>query len=397
MDSRLKIFFLCVLGFLVLLILMTQSQQSNSEGITSAPGMKDTFVTESGLKDSLLNENSNSQSSLVWKYWGNKSPSLHLTIKDKYSKTGGHHLALIVIKGDKYYGSDLDNYVSMQPCYSTPDSVEFCRPSLSFSSLQGREVTAYVLLEMEKSLTAFKGSNDLGILMETNPKKMIKLDLTVPFFDEKGFISDSKYADRSWCWFKTNVMEYGDFKPKCQELLDQYNSVVPKKVNGLGGVDEPIEIIQYVDFEDIFSFRFYQNTYPLIKSNYLDNGKAVFIVKNFPLNYHSNAMDAAKSFECSRILGDEDTPLEMYGLLFEGYDNGITVDSINKMAEVVGLNLIDFTDCLNEDSTKELISGDINSGNALGVSGTPTFFINGEKLVGAQDYSKFEEKLNSEK
>ena len=160
----------------------------------------------------------------------------------------------------------------------------------------------------------------------------------------------------------------------------------------LGDKNAPITIIESSDFECPFCERFYSQTLPLIKKNYIDTGKAKLVYRDFPLSFHPNAQKAAEAAECA---GEQGKYYEMHDLLFEkGVSGGI--NAFKQYAKDLGLNITKFNECLNSGKYADEVQKDFQDGQSYGVSGTPTFFINGIKVVGAQPYSVFEQIIEQE-
>ncbi len=74
----------------------------------------------------------------------------------------------------------------------------------------------------------------------------------------------------------------------------------------------------------------------------------------------------------------------------------LTIAGLKVMAAAIGLDEGSFSSCLDSDKYKEKIVDDTDYGSDMGVSGTPTFFINGVMLVGAQPQSEFEKVIDAE-
>src|SRR6188768_3629184 len=72
------------------------------------------------------------------------------------------------------------------------------------------------------------------------------------------------------------------------------------------------------------------------------------------------------------------------------------LDTVRGYAKQLGLDEGQFNQCINNQSNVAPISADLQAGNALGVTGTPTFFINNKKLVGSQPMAILEEIINAE-
>jgi len=158
-----------------------------------------------------------------------------------------------------------------------------------------------------------------------------------------------------------------------------------------GDEDAPVEIIEFSDFECPFCSRFYVQTYPMIKENYIDTGKVKFIHRDFPLGFHANAQKASEAAECAK---DQDLYWEMYEALYTATD--LTLPSLKQMAADAGVDTETFDTCLDSGEKAAEIAKDMSDGQAAGVSGTPSFFINGVKLVGAQPFSAFQQIIDAE-
>jgi len=160
-----------------------------------------------------------------------------------------------------------------------------------------------------------------------------------------------------------------------------------------GNKDAPITIIEFSDFQCPFCERFYSDTLPQIIKNYVDTGKAKFVYKHFPLvSIHSSAQKAAEASECA---GEQGKFWEYHNTLFENQQS-LDVASLKKYAVQLGLNSNKFNDCLDSGKYESKVNDDLKEGSAAGVTGTPAFFINGQKLVGAQPYESFKPVIDSE-
>lgn len=110
------------------------------------------------------------------------------------------------------------------------------------------------------------------------------------------------------------------------------------------------------------------------------DGKVTFVVRNMPL--HNNSERAAQAAEAAGAQGKFE---EMYDLLFETQPNwGESSESQEEvffgLAEQLGLDMDRFEQVYNDPATAQKVKRDLADGKALGVEGTPSFFINGEKL-----------------
>ncbi|MBT3262621.1 DsbA family protein [Candidatus Woesearchaeota archaeon] len=157
-----------------------------------------------------------------------------------------------------------------------------------------------------------------------------------------------------------------------------------------GKKNAKVEIIEFSDFECSFCGRFYSQTYKQILENYVDTGKVKFAFKHLPLPFHSNAQKASEATECAGKLGKDDAFWGMHDAIFDNQARGMSVSQLKGYAADLGLDQGDFDSCLDNGDMEAKVKAHAAEAAKLGASGTPTFFINGVKLVGAQPYAAFE-------
>lgn len=102
---------------------------------------------------------------------------------------------------------------------------------------------------------------------------------------------------------------------------------------------------------------------------------------------------AAFASECADEQGEY---WAYHDALFEAPDAFTSMDAFVTAAGDLGLDTEAFRACLESDETREEIINDYNDGRAYGVTGTPTFFINGVRLVGAQPLAAFQSVIDEE-
>lgn len=160
----------------------------------------------------------------------------------------------------------------------------------------------------------------------------------------------------------------------------------------LGNPDATVTIVEFSDFQCPFCKRFFDQSLEQLKNEFIDTGKVLFVYKHFPLSFHAQAENAALASECA---GEQDKFLEYHDLIFQ--NQGSLSDSIySQWANDLGLDTTQFDDCYNSGKYLDKIRKDFSDGQGYGVSGTPTFFINGNKLVGAQPYSTIKATIEAE-
>ena len=166
----------------------------------------------------------------------------------------------------------------------------------------------------------------------------------------------------------------------------------------LGSSKAKLVLVEFSDYECPFCARFYSQTLPVIKKEYIDTGKLRFVYKDFPLPFHKNAMKAASAAFCA---GKQGKYFEMHNLLFENQRN---LDDVENFAKKIGLNMKKFRACMNDSATKKAVEGDIAQGRSIGVGGTPTFVlgrlvdgntVEGEVIAGAVPFEVFRNRIEA--
>jgi protein-disulfide isomerase len=152
-----------------------------------------------------------------------------------------------------------------------------------------------------------------------------------------------------------------------------------------GPEDAPVTIVEFSDFQCSFCARFYAQTYPLIREEYGDRVRFVF--KHYPISgLHPDAEPAAMASECANEQG---LFWEYHDLLFEN-QRDLSGSALLRYAEQAGVpDMAQFSECVASQRFASTVMADLLAGDRLGVTGTPTFFINGLPLVGAHPYQTF--------
>lgn len=158
----------------------------------------------------------------------------------------------------------------------------------------------------------------------------------------------------------------------------------------LGNRDAKVTIVEYADFRCPFCERFYTQAEKQLITDYVDTGKARFVFRNYAF-LGQESIWASEAAECANEQGKY---WEYYNWLFsnqapESDLNYYSKANLIKYAGKVGLDTTQFTSCLNSDKYSKRVTDDLASGKTAGVTGTPTAFINGQKIVGAQPYEVF--------
>ena len=127
----------------------------------------------------------------------------------------------------------------------------------------------------------------------------------------------------------------------------------------------------------------------------MDTGKATFVYKHIAI-LGQESLWAAQASECA---ADQGKFWQFHDLLFDK-QNGENQGAFNKdkllgFAQEMKLDMTKFEPCLNQDQTADRVKADSQEGQTAGVRGTPTFFVNGKPLVGAQPIEAFQAAIES--
>ena len=110
------------------------------------------------------------------------------------------------------------------------------------------------------------------------------------------------------------------------------------------------------------------------------------------LSFHPNAMPAA---EAAMAAHEQGKFWEMHDKLFEKQQS-LSTEVYDQIAKEIGLDLNKFHASIESHRNQAVIQADMAAGSAIGASGTPTFFINGRKLVGAMPFESFKQVIDAE-
>jgi protein-disulfide isomerase len=147
----------------------------------------------------------------------------------------------------------------------------------------------------------------------------------------------------------------------------------------LGNPNAPIKIIEFGDFLCPFCARAVTNLYPQIE-NLINEGKVVLYFRDFVV--HPQAMIIHNAARCANEQGKY---WEFNKNAFQKFLNGVDTskkENLLSLAKELNLDIPSFEKCLDENRYSQDIQNDFQAGVSAGVEGTPTFFINGQKVVG---------------
>jgi protein-disulfide isomerase len=163
-----------------------------------------------------------------------------------------------------------------------------------------------------------------------------------------------------------------------EAIVDLYADVDPDRDHIRGADDAPVTLVEYGDFECPYCGR----AEGVVRELLADHGDVRYVWRHLPLtDVHTHAQIAAEAAEAASAQG---AFWEMHDLLFQHQD-ALRPSDLEGYARSLGLDVKRFSDELRSHEYAARVADDVDSADLSGVSGTPTFFINGRRHYGAYD------------
>lgn len=156
-----------------------------------------------------------------------------------------------------------------------------------------------------------------------------------------------------------------------------------------GGKNAPVTIVEFTDFQCPYCRRA-EDVVDQVRTQYGDKVRLVHM--DFPLSFHAQAMGAADAARCAN---EQDKFWQFHDAMFADQSK-LAPDDLKATAKKLGLDTNKFDACFAKNTYEPEINADVAQGRKLDVSGTPTFFVDGRPLVGAQPLSAFQDVINQE-
>jgi len=156
-----------------------------------------------------------------------------------------------------------------------------------------------------------------------------------------------------------------------------------------GSKDAKITIVEWVDFQCPFCVRV-NPTLEQIAKEYGDKVRVAF--KHLPLSMHNKARAAHQASEAAHRQGKF---WEMHDRIFAS-PKDLSPETYLRYAREIGLDIDKYNSDLSSSSVRKTVDADLAMARKLGVSGTPSFFVNGRFLSGAQPYGSFARLIDEE-
>lgn len=179
-------------------------------------------------------------------------------------------------------------------------------------------------------------------------------------------------------------------EPSAQDPIQRVDVSVDDD-RAIGPADAPITIVEFSDYQCPYCQRWHAETFHALMDAY--PGQIRFIYRDFPLySLHPQAEPAAIAANCANEQGKF---WEYHELLFSGKVD-LGKPAYLAYADELGLDKTDFESCVDSQKYITEVTADYQFAGNLGVNSTPTFFVNGIALVGAQPLSVFKQVIDME-
>ncbi len=157
--------------------------------------------------------------------------------------------------------------------------------------------------------------------------------------------------------------------------------------------DGPVTVVEFSDFECPFCREFALTVFPDVRKRLVETGRVRFVFKHFPLTQvHLKSQQAAEAAACA---ADQDKFWEYHDLLYEHQD-ALEIGQLLSYAGELGMDTSVFADCLKTGLRRQDVVNDKSLGLRSGVTGTPTFFFNGRRVVGFLSFEDFSKEVERE-
>jgi protein-disulfide isomerase len=161
----------------------------------------------------------------------------------------------------------------------------------------------------------------------------------------------------------------------------------------LGSAKAPVSLVEFADFQCSFCRKFWSDTLPKLKESYVKQDRVRITYRHFAI-LGKFSEQAAMAAECA---GEQGTFWEYHDKLFANQGGlAFTQSKLQQYGMELGLNAANFKRCLAAEKYRKKVEGETAVAASLGARGTPTFFVNGRLMVGAQPFDVFQTVIEEE-
>ena len=266
---------------------------------------------------------------------------------------------------------------------------EYITAFLLTQEAKKRGVSVEALLDQEVNSKIMPvGDDEIEVFYKSN-KPRIAVDLDKVREQIRGYLHNQKVEAQKALFFKSlrskaKVISYLKSPPIFRAELSVAGE--PAK----GSEKARVTIVKFEDFQCPFCKQV-QPTFNELLARY--NGKVRLVHKDLPLeSLHPQARQAAEAGRCAY---EQRKFWEYHDKLYANSPKA-SADDLKSYAKEIGLNVDSFDRCFASRKYKAVVQQDLNEGAQLGLTGTPTFFINGREISGGQPLEAFTAMIDEE-
>jgi protein-disulfide isomerase len=183
----------------------------------------------------------------------------------------------------------------------------------------------------------------------------------------------------------------------CSSLLAAQSATAPLDMRSKGSPKAPVTVYEMSDFQCPYCRQFALETFPRLERDYIRTGKVRWVFINFPLtSVHSHASAAAELAICA---GKQQAFWRIHDLLFAHQESWAPLKEAGpffvSLADSARLSKPALLTCLESPDTRHSVRADAEGAARSGATSTPTFYIEGGLLEGAQPLPLFRQVLDS--
>jgi protein-disulfide isomerase len=166
----------------------------------------------------------------------------------------------------------------------------------------------------------------------------------------------------------------------------------PENCVSQGRADAAVTIVEVSDYGCSYCRKFHKETWPALTQQYIETGQAQWIALPFALD--GSRIPATNASLCAN---DQDAYFEMGELLYDQQESPLafTRDGFMTAAAALDLDMEAFAACVDDGRYNEIIRRNMRVAQGLDVNSTPTFFINGREMNGAQPLAAFQQQIEA--
>jgi protein-disulfide isomerase len=190
---------------------------------------------------------------------------------------------------------------------------------------------------------------------------------------------------------------YPSYKPITGLQKPELRDHPQVEMNRMGDPAAPVQIVVYSDFLCSYCSQFYADSEGKLIKDYIDKGLVSYTYRVYITHAIEDSQRAAEGAYCA---GEQGKFWDMHDILFANYSygsmNGFSNSVLKAMAKEIGLDMKQYSSCMDNHTYADQIEQDKSDGKAAGVNATPTFFVNGQEIRGARPYEVFQQVIEQE-